>query len=572
MLRRDFIYQSLLAVGGTVLSSNFISFRRDDSLPFEAVSDDLKETNFDYGVASFDPTSSQVIIWTRYSTPRASIPIAWQVAKDPEFKKIIRSGQVITDHQRDYTVSVEIRELESGQKLYYRFMQLEDKTVSEVGETITFPENPEQLSLAVCSCSNYPAGLFNLYEAIAKSDVDVVLHLGDYIYEYGRGQYGTNQYTAKLNREVNPSNELLSLEDYRTRYKQYRSDKHLKLVHQKKPFICVWDDHEIANDTYKNGAQNHQKSEGDFQTRKQSAIRAYSEYISVRTEDRNKIYRSLTVGNLVNLIMLDTRIIGRDKQLTYNNYFDAQGKFDVPSFQTDLFSPNRTMLGAKQKEWLINTLNNSPAKWQVLGNQVIMGKMYIPMELLPLLNRIYSELHAKGKVSDKTFALFNQHIKELVNLKMRMKKGDTTLTPQEIKRLKSSAPYNLDSWDGYHAEREELLKVFSDKKVVCLSGDSHNAWCNTLITDKGIEAGKEFAVSSISSSGMESLFSNKEQTQGFEQAIQLLIDDLEYFNASKRGFLKVNFTHSQAEADYIFTDSVFTENYQTTKEKSIIYY
>ncbi len=569
--RRDFIHRGLLATGGAILTANCISFRRDSLRASESIPDELEAALFDQGVASFDPTDSQVTIWTRYTTHRPLVSIAWQVAADPGFENVVRSGTATTDSARDYTVAVELKELEAGQKLYYRFVQLGDKTVSPMGETLTFPKNPDALSLAVCCCSNYPAGLFNAYRAIAESEADVVLHLGDYIYEYGAEQYGTNAHTSALNRMPNPSHELLSLTDYRTRYKQYRSDPDLKYVHQKKPFICVWDDHEIANNTYKDGAENHQPSEGDFETRKRAAIRAYSEYIPIRTADCDKIYRSLRIGDLVNLIMLDTRLIGRDKQLGYADYFDAQGHFDSASFQRDLFNPRRTMLGATQKEWLLDELHTDSARWQVLGNQVLMGKMLIPVKLLSRLHRLYKEGHKKGGVSDEARTSFLQLIEELAHIKMRIKSGDLSLTPEEIAGTEKVVPYNLDAWDGYPAEREELLKACSAKNLICLSGDSHNAWCNRLVTDSGMEVGKEFATTSISSPGMESLFNGGGEIRDFERAIRVLIDDLVYSNASKRGFLQVNFTHSRVDSAYVFVDTVFGKSYHTAVEKEMRY-
>ncbi|EDO25615.1 predicted protein, partial [Nematostella vectensis] len=175
----------------------------------------------------------------------------WQVAYDAKFETVFRSGEIITDNSRDYTVAIELQNLEADKKLYYRFFNQEDRSVSVVGETITLPIATDAITLAVCSCANYPAGLFNVYQAMANSSADIVVHLGDYIYEYAQEEYGTNEYTNSLNRKHSPANEIITLNDYRARYKQYRSDKNLQLAHQKKPFICVWDDHEIANDTYK---------------------------------------------------------------------------------------------------------------------------------------------------------------------------------------------------------------------------------------------------------------------------------------------------------------------------------
>lgn len=577
--RREFIYKSILATGGIVLASNFISCKNDDdTVPAGTIPENLTNTNFDYGVASFDPTENQVIIWTRYTTELPSVAILWQVATDAEFENIVRSGEVTTTADRDYTVSIEVQELEANQQLYYRFIQIEDETVSPTGETITFPQNASELKMAICSCSNYPAGLFNVYNAMANSDADVIVHLGDYIYEYGANEYGTNENTAALNRTHSPSSEILSLDDYRKRYKQYRSDADLQLAHQKKPFICVWDDHEVANDTYKDGAENHQDSEGSFETRKVNAIQAYSEFVPVRTSDTEKIYRSINIGNLINLIMLDTRVIGRDKQLSYTDYINpTTGAVDVIAFQTDLADTNRTILGTEQRNWLLSELNSSSATWQVIGQQVLMGKMLIPMELLLGMNQLLMELEYTGSVSDATFAQFNQTITELVTIKVRMLNSDPTLTPEEIARVTAVAPYNLDAWDGYAYEREVLLNAFMGKNVVCLAGDTHNAWANTLyITDpstgNNITVAQEFATSSVSSPGFESYLGLAPSAiAGFEQAITVLIDGLSYLDASRRGYVKITFTPTEANGEFIFVDTIASSSYAATVANQVSY-
>ncbi|GLB51786.1 alkaline phosphatase [Neptunitalea chrysea] len=575
--RREFIYRSLLATGGVMLSANFISCKNDDdTAPSGSIPEDLTENNFDYGVASFDPTSSQVIIWTRYTTEASSVAITWQISTDENFEDILRSGEVTTTADRDYTIAVEVQELDPSQKLYYRFIQIDDETVSPVGETITFPENASEVTIAICSCSNFPAGLFNVYKEMANSNADVIVHLGDYIYEYGEGEYGTNDYTTALGRTHSPSNELLELTDYRTRYKQYRSDSNLQLAHQKKPFICVWDDHEVANDTYQNGAENHQSDEGSFDNRKAAAIQAYSEYIAVRTEDAAKIYRSFNIGNLINLIMLDTRIIGRDKQLSYYDYLNADGSINAAGFQSDLYDTNRTVLGTEQRAWFLNELSSSATTWQVVGQQVLMGKMLIPMELLLAMNSMLVELETYGSVSDGTFSAFTTLMTELVTIKLKQQNG-IPLTTEETTRIETVAPYNLDAWDGYAYEREVILSAFEGKNVVCLAGDTHNSWATALtrVDSSGnkIQVAQEFATTSVSSPGFENYLglAGAEVIAGFEQAITALIDDLSYVDASQRGFVKITFTTSDATAEYIYVDSVFSESYTPTTENQIPY-
>ena len=572
MERRKFIFNSLLAAGGIIIAPNLISCSNDDDTFTSSIPDNLMNNNFNEGVASFDPTANQVIIWTRYTSTSASVDIAWQVATDINFERILRSGVLTTDASRDYTVSVELQNIKAGSTLYYRFANVNEGTVSVTGETITLPNNASEIKLAVCSCSNFQAGLFNSYKAMAESDSDIIVHLGDYIYEYAPGEYGTTPETIALGRIHEPDNEIVSLEDYRMRYRQYRNDENLKLAHQKKPFICVWDDHEITNDAYKEGAENHQASEGSYETRKQVAIQAYSEYLPVRTEDRANIGRSINLGNLVNLLMLDTRVIGRDKQLDYADYIDGSGNFDAVSFQTDIQNPNRSLLGTEQRNWLLGHLAANSGTWNVLGQQVLMAKMLIPAEMIVTLGTILGEISATGSISPNTLLAFQTQLGELVQIKLRVQANDPTLTPQEIARVNFALPYNLDAWDGYPIEREAIYSAVNDDRLICLAGDTHNAWYSDLNAFSNVAKGKEFATSSVSSPGFEGLLGNDPaQLAGFEQAMQVLIDDLAYLNASQRGYLKMTFTPAQVTGEWIFVDSIVSNSFSTSVGKTVAF-
>ncbi len=267
--RRRFLKNTLLAAGGIFIAP-LIESCTDDFTSSENAPEDLKNGGFESGVASFDPTAGGVIIWTRYSTG-ADAEITWEISRNSNFSEIVRKGQASATAINDFTIAVDVQNIPSNTKYFYRFYNGKTKEVSVTGETLTLPSKTDsvnEIKMAVVSCSNFPAGLFNVYGAIAKSEADVVVHLGDYIYEYAPGQYGTNPYTNQLGRAHQPAKEILNLSDYRERYRQYRSDKNLQLLHQKKPFICVWDDHEFANDTYKSGAENHQPAEGDFRREK----------------------------------------------------------------------------------------------------------------------------------------------------------------------------------------------------------------------------------------------------------------------------------------------------------------
>ncbi|WP_233900971.1 alkaline phosphatase D family protein [Tenacibaculum piscium] len=559
--RRNFLKNTLLASGGILLATNFISCNDDDEIT-NPIPDNLSEENFKEGVASFDPTNSQVIIWTRYTTDKSSVAITWQVATDIKFKNIVRQSEVITDASRDYTIAIEVKELAENQKLYYRFINIKDKTTSVIGETLTFGTKTSDVKLAVTSCANYAYGYFNVYEAINKSEAEVVVHLGDYIYEYGENTYGSF-------RMPNPKGEIISLDDYRTRYRQYRSDNKLKELHQKKPFICIWDDHEVANDSYKDGAENHQENEGSYTVRKNSALQAYSEYLPNTTNivDNAIIYRNLKIGNLADLILLDTRIIGREKQLNYADFYTSKGEFDIPSFQKEWLNPNRTMLGTTQKTWVTNQIKTSNASWQIIGQQVLMGKMLMPAELLPILARVSAEAETKGGASAETFGAFQKAITELVIIKTRFLKKDPSLTPQEIARIKTVLPYNLDAWDGYFMEREALLASFKNKKVVVLAGDTHNAWQSDLTNANGDKVGVELATSSVSSPGLEKYLG--EGALQLEKALQLLVDDLKYSDFSQRGFMELHINQASVVSNWKYVSTVISETYTTKTGHSV---
>ena len=570
--RRRFLRNSLLAAGGIFIAPLIESCSDDDKPDNSGAPDGLKNEGFETGVASFDPTETGVIIWTRYSAG-SDAEITWEISKDAGFSEVIRKGQAGASSTNDYTVAVDVQNISSNTKYYYRFYNAKTKQVTVTGETRTLPSKTDvvnEVKMAVVSCSNFPAGLFNVYGAIASSDADVVVHLGDYIYEYAPGQYGTNPFTNPLGREHKPAREITSLSDYRERYRQYRGDKNLQLLHQKKPFICVWDDHEFANDSYKSGAENHQASEGDFQMRKMAAFQAYSEYIPLKTGKDLRIYRSFNFGNILSLYMMDTRVIARDKQMSYADYIDNAGNFDQTKFTTDLLSTSRKLIGNEQMTWLGSQLSADTAKWKVLGQQILMTKMLIPAELLLLLNQVLAEVDYFGSAQPATMQALIGAISQLVVIKMRHQQNDPSLTPQEIARVTTTLPYNLDAWDGYFAEREQLYAMLSGKNVVVLAGDTHNAWMGKLTDMQGNFIGTEIACSSVSSPGLEAylgITADPAKAIELAQAFTVLIDDLEYANLYKRGYTYLKFTASGSEAEWRFVENVTTETTNTLTEK-----
>ena len=555
--RRELIQKSLASFGALSLPVSLTACGSDDDSTSET------KVEFLHGVASGDPLKDRVILWTRITPQDTSLrlEVVWEIATDDKFSQIINTGKVQTAKAQDFTIKVDADKLKSGQAYYYRFKF--GSVISTVGRTKTLPETTNSVQFAVCSCSNYPAGYFYVYKEMAKQEVDAIIHLGDYIYEYGKDGYATED-AAKLGRTLAADNdkEIIKLDDYRKRYALYHTDLDLQAAHARHPFIVIWDDHELANDAWKEGAENHQPAtEGSFLDRKLAALQAYFEWMPIRpvsATDHLNIYRQFDYGTLVQLTMLDTRILARDQQLEYANYMTATG-LDIAKFQADLTSTTRTLMGYTQREWLQKKLAQSTATWNVLGQQVLMSKMLIPAELLMSLAAITS-----GNVTTETLTKMNQQITELVTLKVRMQKGDPTLTATEKARITTVAPYNLDAWDGYYAEREILYGTLKtlNKKVVVLAGDTHNAWASNLHTQTGDFVGVELATSSVSSPGMEKYLNIPlAQLQQFEFAFTTLIDELNYTNLNQRGYLKVGFTAQQVQADWIFVDSIKEKTY-----------
>ncbi|MCT9977690.1 alkaline phosphatase D family protein [Acinetobacter sp. I-MWF] len=556
--RRELIQKSLASFGALSIPVSLTACGSDNN---DSTSPTTK-VEFLHGVASGDPLKDRVILWTRITPQDTSLrlEVVWEIATDDKFTQVINTGKVQTASAQDFTVKVDADKLKSGQTYYYRFKF--GSVISPVGRTKTLPETTSSVQFAVCSCSNYPAGYFYVYKEMAKQEVDAIIHLGDYIYEYGKDGYATEE-AVKLGRTLAADNdkEIIKLDDYRKRYALYHTDSDLQAAHARHPFIVIWDDHELANDAWKDGAENHQANEGNFLDRKLAALQAYFEWMPIRpvsATDHLNIYRQFDFGSLVQLTMLDTRILARDKQLDYANYMTASG-LDIAKFQADLTSTTRTLMGYTQREWLQKKLAQSTATWNVLGQQVLMAKMLIPAELLLSLSAITS-----GNVTAETLAKMNQQIIELVTLKVRLKSGDPTLTAAEKARVTTVAPYNLDAWDGYYAEREILYGTLKtlNKKVVVLAGDTHNAWSADLHTQAGDFVGVELATSSVSSPGMEKYLSIPlAQLQQFEMAFTTLIDELNYTNLNQRGYLKVSFTVQQVQADWIFLNSIKEKTY-----------
>ena len=583
--RRDFIRHAVF--GSSVLASGLLTGCNNNDDDRTAAT----SASFTHGVASGDPLADRVILWTRVlpSAAATSASVTWEVASDAAFSNVVSQGETKTDAARDYTVKVDATGLTAGNTYYYRFKA--DGNTSPVGKTRTLPQaSPDEVKLAVFSCSNYPAGYFHVYaEAANRNDLFAAIHLGDYIYEYpaGADQYASAD-AATLGRVSLPANELLKLEDYRQRYAQYRSDKDLQAVHAKLPFICIWDDHEIANNTWKDGAENHTTAtEGDFALRRAAAFKAWQEWLPVREQDASnplRAYRSFNFGTLLSLHMLDTRAGGRDKQLDYANYIDpTTGAFDATTFAADMADPTRQLLGAEQMTWLQSQLATSGAIWQVLGQQVLMGRMYLPAPLLTPTPQNPTVTFAQYGVIATAFIT-------LQALSAQLTAAGTPVTPENLLAAGMTAaqlgivndlvnqaiisapsiPYNLDAWDGYAVARETVFGTARalDKNVVVLSGDTHNAWANDLQDASGNAIGVEFATPSVSSPGLEEYIPDTPPAE-LVVGVQQLIPTLAYADTAQRGYMVLSVSATEAKADWYFVSSVKTSAYTTKLEKSL---
>ena len=352
--RRDFLASSSVALGTLPLIRS------------QHVFGQTADAAFRHGVASGDPLADRVILWTRVTSPApGEVTVGWQVARDVKFTQIVSRGEARTGASRDHTVKVDVPGLDPGTTYYYRFESRGAR--SAIGRTRTLPrEGVSRLRLGVVSCSNLPQGYFNAYACLAKrADLDAVLHLGDYIYEYANKQYGDGTAIARI---PAPDKEIVALQDYRERHAQYKADPDSQEVHRQHPFIVTWDDHEFGNNSWSGGAANHNpdQGEGDWSARRAAAVQAYYEWMPIREDAQTKqdrIYRAFRFGDLATLIMLDTRIVGRDEQVLRD---------DTAAIER----AGRQLLGAEQEGWLAEQMVTSVrnrAAWNLLGQQVMVA-------------------------------------------------------------------------------------------------------------------------------------------------------------------------------------------------------
>ena len=586
--RRDFLVKTSSTAAAVALSGSLAACggSGDSPAPVASAAAPAKPSQFKYGVASGDPLTDRVILWThaKIADSTQAVGLTWEVASDPAFVSVLRSGRVEATEAASFTAKVDVTSLVAGTAYFYRFRD-DAGVVSTVGSTRTLPAaGVASVKFAVFSCALYSEGFFNTYDAAAKSDAQYAIHLGDYIYEYGAdpAKFG-NRDAVALGRVTSPATEIVSLSDYRTRYATYRLDVNLQALHAKMPWITVWDDHEIANNAWVGGAENHNPAtQGDWTARKNTAARAYHEWMPIRTPDPAnllKIYRRFDFGSLFTLHMLDTRIEGRDRQ--YDNFGDADGGVGryiaglTPGTNGVRPDTARKMISTEQQSWLTSGMAASTAAWQFLGNQDIMARMWIPASVLQPLAATPPN-PAAGQLA----------ITDYLTAKATRFAGGT-LTPAQTSLLNASTnprlPYNLDAWDGYPSNREAILQTVKaqGKKLVALSGDSHNGWFTNLTTLAGEKVGVEFAASSVTAPGFESagLGALASSLDGSALVPQVgtgavgaglgLIDDLNYCDTIRRGYLLVTVTQASVKGEYVYLSTVKSATYTAAVGKAI---
>ena len=494
---------------------------------------------FRHGIASGDPTDHSVILWTRVSVADAkSVSVRWQLAEDPQMAQIIASGQTTTDSAKDFTVKVDADGLPAGSTLFYQFRA--NNSLSPVGRTQTLPSGRvENAKFAVVSCSNYPNGFFNVYREIAgRSDLDAVLHLGDYIYEYGQGGYASKDAEA-LGRVPSPVNELYSLQDYRMRHAQYKGDPDSQAMLASLPLIAVWDDHEVANDAWRDGAEGHSKDEGAWAARRDAAIQAYFEWMPIRGKSRGRrtrIFREFRYGDLASLIMLDTRIHGRDAQPYVGQDVTQE------SVEAAMVDPKRRMLGSKQERWLRKRLKRAAdARWQVLGQQVLVSKMISP-DLEPIVD------------PDEPSVLSKERVQGIID------------------RSKHNPPSVLDTWDGYPMAREDLYSDLDRYAVnpVFLSGDLHtNLAAELYLKDSDKPVAVELMAGTVSSPTISEVLPEK-SPNALRDGVLEQNTHIKYLEGHHRGWLCVTLSHERCVGEWHLIDTIKSRDYKSWLDRTLV--
>jgi alkaline phosphatase D len=483
---------------------------------------------FTHSVASGEPMADSILLWTRYvPTNGDAVELKVELSETADFAKVAAGGVQITGPWRDHTAKITVGGLAPGRAYHFRFVA-PDSSFSPVGRTKTLPEGAvRSFRAAIFSCSNLPFGYFTAYaHAAARDDIDLAVHLGDYLYEYPMGTYPSAK-EAVPGRTIEPATEMIHLADYRLRYASYRADPDLQKLHSLVPMIVQWDDHESANDSWEGGAENHQADEGDWNARRAASIQVFREWMPVSDEP----WKAYDIGTLATLFRTETRLLARTEQPDIAPLFkQADPVAALKAFRDGVWAdPGATMMGSQQEDWLAHAMRASVKagqRWQVVGFGTIMGQTVMPLAAASWLAPDTSA-SARGYVD------------------------------AGIAAAKVGLPFNFDNWGGYPAARARFLKSSQalGANLVVISGDSHNAWAYDLAQD-GKPAGVEFAGHSVTSSGYEAGLGVDPKI--LAAALVETNPELKWCDTSRRGYMAMTITPDRVTNDWIMVDTVKT--------------
>jgi len=469
----------------------------------------VSEQPFEHGVASGDPLTDRVVIWTRVTTEEEAVPVEWIVARDDELTDVVARGTVAADAERDHTVNVDVDGLDPGSVYYYRFET--DGVASPTARTKTFPTECERVRFAICSCAKYNAGFFNAYARIAEfEDLDFLLHLGDYIYEASNKPPATQTPGADIGRPFDPLGECRTLTDYRRRYAQYHRDRDVQRLHLRLPLIATVDDHELADGAWAGGSTEHRVEEhGPWEERRDAAFRARWEWLPTRppdSADPTRVFRTVKSGRLADIMLLDIR-----------------SRRDEPVRDPEMSAPHRSMLGAEQRDWLLQELSASDAAWRIVGTPSIFTRTWAEAPEEPLRTAL-----AKLKLMDED----------------------------------GEGP-DFDQWDGYPAERSRLIEHLRSRAiedVVFLSADIHVSLASEVTDGGGSEpVGVELTAPSLTSQNLDEKLGvppRDPRIVSSERAYAGSHDHVHWCEMAAHGFVVVDVDDDRVRGEWWHVDTV----------------
>lgn len=512
-----------------------------------------KHGDFTHSVASGDPFADSVVLWARFvARDGSAASVGWEIAEDESFRRIAARGEAVAGPATDYCAKLIAGGLQAGRPYWYRFASTSG--YSPVGRTRTAPrpgDGPHQLTLALFACSNLPNGWFNAYGHAARDEaIDLAVHVGDYFYEYASGRYGA---TALPGRAVEDF-ECVTLPQYYSRYATYRSDPDLQELHRLKPWVMTWDDHDFANDSYMDGAENHQpETEGDWASRRVAAIKAHRDWTPTRASpvSTGLIHRSLPWGNLADLIVLDSRMVGRTNQMDWRPLLlpavdgpPAEFTRIARDFYTGPMSdPKRTVLGAPQEAWFADQLKASAgrgAPWQVVIEGSVLGAAIAPPEGDGPLPADASEGQRRQAA-------------------MRSMLGAAGL------------PYDIPLWCGFPEARRRFLASCAQhgRNVLALGGETHSGWAFNLPGGRdGRPACVEAAAFAVAAGGKARGGALDKGPR--EQLYKTASPEIGWCNLAECGYTRIAVTRQAATADWIgFNDLTSRTAASTSADRTI---